>query len=35
MFTPTRARFDPGSAWLRNLMLETGRALERSKRTAA
>jgi DNA-binding transcriptional LysR family regulator len=29
MFTPTRAQFDPGSIWLRNLMLETGRGLER------
>ena len=35
MFTPTRAQFDPGSIWLRKLMLETGRALERSKHTAA
>jgi DNA-binding transcriptional LysR family regulator len=34
MFTPTRAQFDPGSIWLRNLMLETGRGLERA-RTAA
>jgi DNA-binding transcriptional LysR family regulator len=29
MFTPTRAQFDPGSIWLRNLMLETGRGLDR------
>src|ERR1700709_2502287 len=29
MFTPTRAQFDPGSIWLRKLMLETGRGLER------
>jgi DNA-binding transcriptional LysR family regulator len=29
MFTPTRAQMDPGSIWLRNLMLETGRGLER------
>jgi DNA-binding transcriptional LysR family regulator len=35
MFHPTRAQFDPGSIWLRKLMLETGRALERSKRGAA
>ena len=35
MFTPTRAQFDPGSIWLRNLMLETGRGLERSRRKAA
>ena len=29
MFYPTRAQMDPGSIWLRNLMLQTGRALER------
>jgi DNA-binding transcriptional LysR family regulator len=29
MFTPTRAQMDPGSIWLRKLMLETGRGLER------
>jgi DNA-binding transcriptional LysR family regulator len=34
MFYPTRAQFDPGSVWLRKLMLETGRELERSKRRA-
>jgi DNA-binding transcriptional LysR family regulator len=34
MFYPTRAQFDPGSIWLRNLMLDTGRALERSPRKA-
>jgi DNA-binding transcriptional LysR family regulator len=34
MFYPTRAQFDPGSIWLRNLMLQTGRGLERSKRRA-
>lgn len=28
MFYPTRAQMDPGSLWLRNLMLETGRELE-------
>jgi DNA-binding transcriptional LysR family regulator len=35
MFYPTRAQFDPGSVWLRKLVLETGRELERSKRRAA
>ncbi|HLX14695.1 MAG TPA: LysR family transcriptional regulator [Bradyrhizobium sp.] len=34
MFYPTRAQFDPGSIWLRNLMLETGRGLDRPKRRA-
>lgn len=29
MFYPTRAQMDPGSIWLRRLMLETGRELER------
>jgi hypothetical protein len=33
MFYPTRAQFDPGSVWLRKLMLETGRELD--KRRAA
>lgn len=28
MFHPTRAQMDPGSIWLRRLMLETGRELE-------
>src|ERR1700744_27667 len=32
MFYPTRAQFDPGSIWLRKLMLETGRELDRAKR---
>src|SRR6266550_3446249 len=32
MFYPTRAQMDPGSIWLRKLMLETGRELERPKR---
>jgi hypothetical protein len=32
MFYPTRAQMDPGSIWLRRLMLETGRDLERHKR---
>jgi DNA-binding transcriptional LysR family regulator len=35
MFYPTRAQFDPGSIWLRKLMLETGRGLDRDKRRAA
>ncbi|HEY5129816.1 MAG TPA: LysR family transcriptional regulator [Bradyrhizobium sp.] len=35
MFYPTRAQFDPGSIWLRNLMLATGRGLERDKRRTA
>ena len=35
MFYPTRAQFDPGSIWLRQLMLQTGRELERSRRKAA
>ena len=35
MFYPTRAQFDPGSIWLRRLMLETGRALDRGKRRQA
>lgn len=32
MFYPTRAQMDPGSIWLRRLMLETGRELEQAKR---
>jgi hypothetical protein len=32
MFHPTRAQMDPGSMWLRRLMLETGRELEHAKR---
>ena len=32
MFYPTRAQLDPGSIWLRKLMLETGRELDRPKR---
>jgi DNA-binding transcriptional LysR family regulator len=35
MFHPTRAQFDPGSIWLRNLMLQTGRELDRPKRKTA
>lgn len=31
MFYPTRAQMDPGSIWLRRLMLETGRELETGK----
>jgi DNA-binding transcriptional LysR family regulator len=29
MFTPTRAQMDPGSIWLRKLMLDVGRGLDR------
>ncbi|MCP3381028.1 LysR family transcriptional regulator [Bradyrhizobium sp. CCGUVB4N] len=32
LFYPTRAQMDPGSIWLRRLMLETGRELEKHKR---
>ena len=35
MFYPTRAQFDPGSIWLRNLMLLTGRELDPPKRKAS
>jgi DNA-binding transcriptional LysR family regulator len=35
MFHPTRAQFDPGSIWLRSLMLGIGREMERGKRKAA
>ena len=35
MFYPTRAQMDPGSIWLRKLMLETGRGLDRDRRKAA
>jgi DNA-binding transcriptional LysR family regulator len=34
MFCPTRAQFDPGSIWLRKLMLETGRGLAPAFRTS-
>jgi DNA-binding transcriptional LysR family regulator len=34
MFHPTRAQMDPGSIWLRNLMLGIGREMERSKSKA-
>ena len=29
MFYPTRAQMDPGSIWLRNIMLGIGREMER------
>jgi len=32
MFYPTRAQMDPASTWLRRLVLETGRELERGKK---
>jgi DNA-binding transcriptional LysR family regulator len=32
LFYPTRAQMDPGSIWLRRLMLETGRELDRDMR---
>jgi DNA-binding transcriptional LysR family regulator len=35
MFYPTRAQMDPGSIWLRQLMLGVGRGLDRPKRQAA
>jgi DNA-binding transcriptional LysR family regulator len=35
MFHPTRAQMDPGSIWLRKLMLQTGRELDRDKRRAS
>jgi DNA-binding transcriptional LysR family regulator len=35
MFYPTRAQFDPGSIWLRKLLLETGRELDGPKRRTA
>jgi len=35
LFYPTRAQMDPGSIWLRNLMLGIGREMEREKRGAA
>lgn len=35
MFYPTRAQFDPGSIWLRNLMLQIGRGLDRPKKRVA
>jgi DNA-binding transcriptional LysR family regulator len=35
MFYPTRAQVDPGSIWLRNIMIEVGRELDRPRRRAA
>jgi DNA-binding transcriptional LysR family regulator len=35
MFYPTRAQFDPGSIWLRQLMLQTGQELEVARRKTA
>ncbi|MDO9296322.1 LysR family transcriptional regulator [Bradyrhizobium sp.] len=35
LFYPTRARMDPGSIWLRNILLGIGREMEREKRRAA
>lgn len=35
MFHPTRAQVDPGSIWLRKLVVEIGRGLDRPKRRAA
>ena len=35
MFYPTRAQMDPGSIWLRKMMIEVGRGLDRPKRQAA
>ena len=35
MFHPTRAQMDPGSIWLRNVMLAIGREMERDRRRAA
>ena len=35
MFYPTRAQMDPGSIWLRHIMLGIGREMEREKRKTA
>ena len=35
LFYPTRAQMDPGSIWLRRLMLETGRELDHDMRRGA
>jgi DNA-binding transcriptional LysR family regulator len=35
MFYPTRAQMDPGSIWLRHIMLGIGREMEREKRKVA
>ena len=32
LFYPTRAQMDPGSIWLRNLVLGIGREMERGKK---
>ena len=32
MFYPTRAQMDPGSIWLRNIMLGIGREMERERK---
>jgi DNA-binding transcriptional LysR family regulator len=34
MFHPTRAQMDPGSIWLRNVMLGIGREMERARKTS-
>jgi DNA-binding transcriptional LysR family regulator len=34
MFYPTRAQMDPGSIWLRNIMLGIGREMERGRKAA-
>jgi DNA-binding transcriptional LysR family regulator len=34
MFYPTRAQMDPGSVWLRNIMLGIGREMERGKKAS-
>jgi DNA-binding transcriptional LysR family regulator len=34
MFYPTRAQMDPGSIWLRNIMLGIGREMERDRKKA-
>jgi DNA-binding transcriptional LysR family regulator len=34
MFYPTRAQMDPGSIWLRNIMLGIGREMDRGKKVA-
>jgi len=35
MFYPTRAQMDPGSIWLRNVMLGIGREMERDRKKVA
>ena len=35
MFYPTRAQMDPGSVWLRNIMLGIGREMERDRKKVA